>query len=123
VDRKVKLDEMAAGTGYLPRRRGAQVSSSETTVIILVTVIHVVAFAVMLWIRFRRSEADHTQAETGDIRRCAVCREPAPYLVYDGLDPNAPYDPRTGRSHSADMTHYQPLCAAHASARPQVIHT
>ena len=61
--------------------------SSETTVIILVTVIHVVAFAVMLWIRFRRS------------------------------------DPRTGRSHSTDMTHYQPLCAAHASARQQVIHT
>lgn len=62
-------------------------SSSLTTIVILVSVIHVAAFAVMLWIRFRRSEADYTQAETGDIRTCAVCSEPAPYLVYDGLDP------------------------------------
>jgi hypothetical protein len=92
------------------------VSSSLTTVVILVTMIHVVAFAVMLWIRFRRSEADHTQAETGDIRRCAMCSEPAPYLVYDGLDPNEQYNPNTGRSYSTDVAHYQPLCAAHTSA-------
>ena len=91
-------------------------SSSLTTIVILVTVIHVAAFAVMLWIRFRRSEADRTGAESGNIRSCAVCGEPAPYLVYDGLDPNEQYDPRTGRSYSTDMAHYQPRCAAHASA-------
>ena len=90
------------------------------TIVALVTVIHVAAFAVMLWIRFRRSEADHTQVETGDIRRCARCDEPAPYLVYDGLDPNEWRDPATGRSHSADLAHYQPLCAAHASAGPEL---
>lgn len=43
-------------------------SVSLNTIIIGMTLIHVAAFAVMLWIRFRRSEADHTQAETGDIR-------------------------------------------------------
>jgi hypothetical protein len=44
-----------------------------------------------------------------------VCSEPAPYLVYDGLDPNEQHDPGTGRSYSTDMAHYQPLCAAHGS--------
>lgn len=95
-------------------------SSSLTTIVILVSVLHV-AFVVMLWIRFRRSEADHTQAETGNIRRCAVCSEPAPYLIYDGLDLNEQYDPRTGRFYSADMAHYHPLCAAHASARRHLV--
>jgi hypothetical protein len=96
-------------------------SVSLNTIIILVTVIHVAAFAVMLWIRFRRSEADHTQTETGDIRRCAVCGEPAPYLIYDGLDPDEWRDPATGRTYSADRTHYRPLCAVHASAGRDVI--
>lgn len=98
-------------------------SSSLTTIVILVTVIHVAAFVVMLWIRFRRSEADHTPAEKGEIRRCAVCSEPAPYLVYDGLDPNEWRDPATGRSYSADVTHYHPLCAAHASAGQHLVHS
>lgn len=96
-------------------------STSLTTIIVLVTVIHVVAFAVMLWIRFRRSEADYTGAESENIRRCAVCDEPAPYLVYDGLDPNEQYDPNTGRSYSTDMAHYQARCPAHASARQHLV--
>ena len=91
-------------------------SSNLTVIVVLVSVLHVAAFAVMLWIRLRRSEADHTASETGDIRTCALCSEPAPYLIYDGLDPNEQYNPRTGRSYSADIAHYQPLCAAHASA-------
>jgi hypothetical protein len=34
-------------------------------------------------------------------------------LSYDGLDPDEQRDPHTGRYWSTDMTHYQPLCAAH----------
>jgi hypothetical protein len=36
------------------------VSSSLTAVVILVTLLHVGAFALMIWIRVRRSEADGT---------------------------------------------------------------
>jgi hypothetical protein len=92
------------------------VSSNLTIIVILVSVIHLAAFAVMLWIRLRRSEADHTMAETGDIRTCALCSDPAPYLVYDGLDPDEQFDSATGRSYSSGLAHYRPLCAAHASA-------
>jgi hypothetical protein len=97
-------------------KEGEQMSRSLTAIIILLTLIHVAAFVVMLWIRFRRSEADHTAAESGAPRACAMCGEPAPYLFYDGLDPNEQHDPATGRSYSIEVTHYQPLCAAHASA-------
>ncbi len=88
-------------------------SSSLTTVTILVTLIHVVALGVMIWIRVRRSEADGTTGESAKIAPCAVCGEPAIGLSYDGLDPNEQHDPRTGRAWSADMTHYRPVCAAH----------
>jgi hypothetical protein len=69
------------------------VSRSLTTVVGLVTVLHVAAFVVMVMIRLRRDEADGTTAERAKIRQCAVCSEP--------------------RSYSTDLAHYQPLCASH----------
>jgi hypothetical protein len=91
------------------------VSTNLTTIVILVTVIHVAAFVVMIWIRFRRCEADDTPGESArvDITPCAVCGDPATHRNYDGLDPDEQYDPRTGRYWSADIAHYPPRCAAH----------
>jgi hypothetical protein len=89
------------------------VNSSLTAVVVLVTLLHVAAFAVMIWIRVRRSEADGTQGENSNIAPCAVCVEPATRRIYDGLDPNQQYDSRTGRYWSNDIAHYSPLCAAH----------
>lgn len=88
-------------------------TSSLTAVVVLVTLLHIAAFAVMIWIRVRRSEADGAPAETVSITPCAVCGEPATHRSYDGLDPDEQHDPHTGRSWSADMAHYRPLCAAH----------
>lgn len=88
-------------------------SSSLTTVTILVTLIHVAALGVMIWIRVRRSEADGTPDQSAKITPCAVCGEPATNWSYDGLDPNEKQDSRTGRAWSADMAHYRPVCAAH----------
>ena len=98
-------------------------SRSLTAIIILLTLIHIAAFVVMLWIRFRRSEADHTAAESGAPRTCAACGDPAPYLFYDGLDPNEQHDSATGRSYSTEVTHYQPLCAPHAPAGQRLAHS
>jgi len=89
------------------------VGSSLTTIVILVSVIHVAAFAVMIWIRIQRDEADQAPGKSVNIALCAVCGEPATYRGYDGLDPNERHDPHTGRAWSDDVTHYQPLCAAH----------
>jgi hypothetical protein len=89
------------------------VSTSLTTVVILVTVLHVAAFAVMIMIRLRRDEANGSPRASAKVRPCAVCSEPATHLAYDGLDPNEQRDPHTGRPYSTDATHYQPLCAAH----------
>ena len=88
-------------------------SSSLAAVVVLVTLLHLGAFAVMIWIRVRRSEADGTPDEGANIARCAVCGQPATHRSYDGLDPTQQYDPHTGRYWSADMAHYPPLCAAH----------
>lgn len=88
-------------------------STSLAAVVILVTVLHVAAFAVMIWIRVRRSEADGTPHQSANIAPCAVCGEPATHRRYDGLDPDEQYDPRTGRYWSTDIAHYPPLCAAH----------
>lgn len=88
-------------------------SSSLTSLIILVTLLHVAAFVVMVVIRVRRNEADGITSESVEITPCAVCSEPATHLAYDGLDPNEQRDPHTGRSYSTDSAHYQPLCAAH----------
>ena len=87
--------------------------SSLTTLIILITLIHVAAFVVMVVIRVRRNEADGPMAESARITPCAVCSAPATRWNYDGLDPNQQRDPHTGRYWSTDMAHYQPLCAAH----------
>jgi hypothetical protein len=88
-------------------------NSSLTTITILVTLIHVAALVVMIWIRVRRSEADAPPGESVNTTPCAVCGEPATHRSYDGLDPNQQYDPHTGRYWSADIAHYPPLCAAH----------
>ena len=87
--------------------------SSLTTLIVLITLIHVAAFVVMIVIRVRRNEVEGTRGNTALIRACAVCGAPATHRSYDGLDPNEQRDPHTGRAYSTDMTHYQPLCAAH----------
>jgi hypothetical protein len=89
------------------------VASNLTTIVILVTLIHVAALAVMIWIRVRRSEADDTPRESAKITPCAVCGGLATDWGYDGLDPNEQRDPCTGRAWSADMAHYRPVCAAH----------
>jgi len=89
------------------------VSSSLTTLIVLVTVIHVAAFVLMIVIRVRRNEVEGTAGNTALITACAVCGEPATHRSYDGLDANEQRDPYTGRSYSTDMARYQPLCAAH----------
>ena len=89
-------------------------NSSLTTVTILVTLIHVAAFGVMVWIRVRRNEADvPAPRETAEVKACAVCGEPATGWGYDGLDPNEQRDPHTGRLWSGDMAHYRPVCTAH----------
>lgn len=88
-------------------------NTSLTTVVILVTVIHVAAFGVMVWIRVRRSEADTITRETPKTTPCAVCGEPSTGWGYDGLDPDEQRDPHTGRIWSANMAHYRPVCAAH----------
>jgi hypothetical protein len=87
------------------------VSSSLTTLIVLITLIHVAAFVVMIVIRVRRNEVDGTTGNSALITPCAVCGEPATHRRYDGLDPNEQCDPHTGRSYTTDMAHYQPLCA------------
>lgn len=90
-------------------------SGSMTILIILVTLLHVAAFAVWMWIRLRRDEGkDSTTNESANLTPCAVCGAPATQWGYDGFDPNERHDPYTGRAYSLDMTHYQPLCATHA---------
>ena len=84
-----------------------------TTLIVLITLIHVAAFVVMIVIRVRRNEVDGTAGDSALITPCAVCGEPATHRSYDGLDPNEQRDPHTGRPYSTDMVYYQPVCAAH----------
>ena len=88
-------------------------SSSLTTLVVLITLLHVAAFVVMIVIRVRRNEVDGTAGASVLITPCAVCGEPATHRGYDGLDPHEQRDPHTGRAYSTDMAHYQPLCAAH----------
>jgi hypothetical protein len=104
---------MVASAGCPGREESAVSSSSLTTLIVLVTLLHVAVFAVMIMIRVWRNEADGTAGESTSTRSCAMCSEPATHLGYDGLDPDERHDPHTGRSYSTDVTHYQPLCATH----------
>jgi hypothetical protein len=87
--------------------------SSLTTLIVLITLIHVAAFVVMIVIRVRRNEVEGTAGNSTLITACAVCGAPATHRSYDGLDPNEQRDPHTGRAYSMDMARYRPLCAAH----------
>lgn len=84
-----------------------------TTLIVLITLIHVAAFVVMIVIRVRRNEVEGTTGVRVLITPCTVCGEPATHRSYDGLDPNEKRDPYTGRPYSIELAHYQPLCAAH----------
>lgn len=88
-------------------------STNLTVIVIVVSVIHVAVFAVMVWIRVRPCEADGVPVKSTNTTPCSVCGEPATHRSYDGLDPDAKYDPDTGQYWSADMSHYPPLCAAH----------
>ena len=88
-------------------------SSNLTMITVLVSVIHVVALAVMIWIRVRRTEGDGIEVPPPQVAPCALCGEPATDWSYDGLDPNEQRDSHTGKAWSADMTHYRPVCAAH----------
>jgi hypothetical protein len=89
------------------------VDNNLTTIVTLVTVIHVVVLAVMIWIRVRRTEGDGIAVASPKITPCAVCGEPASDWSYDGLDPNEQHDPHTNKAWSPDMTHYRPVCPAH----------
>ena len=84
--------------------------SSLTTLVILVTLIHVAALGVMIMIRLWRTEST---GETAKVTPCVVCGEPSTHRSYDGLDPNQQLDPQTGRYWSLDIAHYTPRCAAH----------
>ena len=88
-------------------------SGSLTTLIVLVSVIHAAALALMIVIRVRRNEVEGTAGNAALITACAVCGEPASQRRYDGLDPAEQRDPHTGRAYSTNMAHYQPRCAAH----------
>ena len=88
-------------------------SGSLTTLVILITLIHVAALVVMIWIRVRPNEADGTTGGSAKITPCAVCGAPSTHRSYDGLDPNAQCEPTTGRYWSTDIAHYPPLCDAH----------
>jgi hypothetical protein len=89
------------------------VNSNLTTIVILVTVIHVAVLVVMIWIRVRPTEGDGIPAMTSRITPCALCGEPATGLSYDGLDPDEQHDPHTGNAWSPDIAHYRPACPAH----------
>jgi hypothetical protein len=91
-------------------------SSNLTTIVILVTVIHVAVLVVMIWIRVRRTPGDGIAIGNTKITPCSVCGEPAIDWSYDGLDPNEQRDPHTGQIWSPDTAHYQPVCGTHGRA-------
>jgi hypothetical protein len=89
------------------------VNSNLTMIVILVSVIHVAVLVVMVWIRVRRTEGDGIAVGSPAITPCAQCGGPATEWSYDGLDPNERRDSHSGKAWSADLAHYQPVCAAH----------
>ena len=88
-------------------------SSNLTLIVVLTSVIHVAALAVMIWIRVRRTEGDGIPVPSPKVTPCAKCGDPATDWSYDGLDPNEQHDPHTNKAWSPDMTHYRPVCPAH----------
>jgi hypothetical protein len=103
----------------LYQQRESEVRSF-TALVVVVTLIHVAAFVVVILIRLWPDRPVAAAGKSMNIKPCAVCSEPAIHLGYDGLDPSEGRDPHTGRAYSIDMAHYQPLCAAHGSARSRV---
>jgi hypothetical protein len=101
---------MAPAAGWHEAGRESEVNGSLTTLVILVTLLHVGVFVIMIMIRLRR---DGPAGDSATVKACAVCSQPATHLGYDGLDPDERRDPHTGRSYSTDLAHYQPLCATH----------
>lgn len=93
-------------------------STNDTLIVVLVTVIHVATLVIMIWIRVRKTPGDGLPNGGAKAEPCALCGEPSIDWRYDGLDPNEQRDPSTGRIWSADMTHYRPVCAAHALPHP-----
>ena len=89
-------------------------NSNLTTIIILVSVIHVAVLVVMIWIRVRRTEGDGLPVPSAKTTSCALCDAAASGWDYDGLDPNEQRNPRTGEAWSTDLAHYRPVCAAHS---------
>ena len=73
-------------------------NSNLTMITVLVTVIHVIVLAIMIWIRVRRTPGDGIEVPAPEITPCALCGEPASDWSYDGLDPNEQLDSRTGKS-------------------------
>jgi hypothetical protein len=98
----------------VPAGRETHVSNSLTALVIVVSVMHVAVLGVWAAIRLWPTERARS---TGDGARkrapCVICGEPATHREYDGLDPDEQHNPHTGRPWSDDLTHYQPLCAAH----------
>ncbi|HWG01464.1 MAG TPA: hypothetical protein VG164_06400 [Trebonia sp.] len=93
-----------------------KVRDSLTAIIILGTLLHVVVFTVMIWIRVRRTDGDGRPVAKAKITPCFVCGEPSTGWSYDGLDPGEQVNPLTGRTWSPDMAHYRPVCADHENA-------
>lgn len=88
-------------------------NSNLTTIVVLVSIIHVAALAVMIWIRVRKTEGDGIVVKNPEVTPCSVCGAPATHRDYDGLDPNERRDPHTGQAWSVDVAHYPPMCDAH----------
>lgn len=65
------------------------------------------------WTQSSRAPVIPGEREGLAIPPCAVCGAPSTHRSYDGLDPNAQFNPRTGRYWSTDVAHYPPLCEAH----------
>ena len=66
-------------------------SSSLTTLIVLVSGIHVAAFAVMIVIRVRRNEVEGTTGNSALITACAMCGEPATQGPPQVMNPSVRY--------------------------------
>lgn len=86
-----------------------------TAVIVLGTVLHIAVFAVMIWIRVRRTDGDGLTIENPTFIPCAECGRPSAGWEYDGLDPDEQISPDTGRAWSYDTSHYRPLCTGHSA--------
>jgi hypothetical protein len=98
-------------------------SGSLTTLVVLVTLLHVAAIGTCIWIRVRKDSGERTPATATTAPAtptCVGCSAPVQGQSYDGRDPHEGTDPHTGRRYCTDMAHYRPLCASCAAATVQV---